>query len=85
MSTGRRATSNSGHPGLDFCSGVLGVGEARVDCKGCLAGRAALAALSLRVLRDERSTRIAGATFKFARASSGGVRGGFGSSRAEQD
>lgn len=41
---------NSGHPGLFFCLRCFGVGKARVDCKGCLAGSAALAKRRLRVL-----------------------------------
>jgi hypothetical protein len=40
--------NNSGNPGSGFCSGVLGVGEARVDSKGsgrasCLGGTPACA------------------------------------------
>jgi hypothetical protein len=85
----RNATNNSGHPGLVLLLRCLGVGKARVDSKGSEQLRAALARrLRVWMLRDERSMRmrIAGATFKQVRASvSGGFRGGFWSSRPEQE
>jgi hypothetical protein len=84
----RNATNNSGHPGLVLLLRCLGVGKARVDSKGSEDCELPWQGACVWMLRDERSMRmrIAGATFKQVRASvSGGFRGGFGSSRPEQE
>jgi len=73
---------NSGNPGSGFCSGVLGVGKARVDSKGsgrasCLGGAGCVCC----VQRDERLMR--GPRSSSRKSLTGGAVDS-GSSRAEK-